>query len=100
MIHLLFLSFLFFLSAFVFLVQAGLTTLQDCLYHLFFQRALHSVSRSPYDMSTTPEVRSIIKKIRSANRYIWGKRKLIFCYIFNIQHCFLLINLDVFCFSV
>lgn len=73
MIHLLFPSSLFFLSAFVSLVQAGLTTVQDSLYRLLFQRVLHSVSCSPYDMSTTPEVTSIITKIRNANRDIWKK---------------------------
>lgn len=68
MLYLLFLSSLFFPSASVSLVQAGLTTVQDSFYHLLFQRVLHSVSHSPYDMSTTPEVTSIITKIRSANR--------------------------------
>lgn len=70
MIYLFFLSSLFFLSAFASLVEAGLTTAQDSLFHLFSQRVLHSVSHSPYDMSTTPEVTSIIK-IRSAKRYTW-----------------------------
>lgn len=73
MIYLLFLSSLFFLLAFVSLVQVGLTTVQDSLYRLLLQRVLHSVFHSPYDMSTTPEVISIITKIRSANRDIWKK---------------------------
>lgn len=69
MIYLLFLSSLFFLSAFASLARAGLTALQDSLYHLIFQRVLHLVSHSPYDMSTTPEVTSIITKIRSGKKY-------------------------------
>lgn len=73
MIYLFFLSSLFFLSAFASLVEAGLTTTQDSLFHLFSQGVLHSVSHCPYDMSTTPEVTSIIK-IRSANRDSWVKK--------------------------
>lgn len=74
MIYLFFLSSLFFLSAFASLVEAGLTTAQDSLYHLFSQGVPHSASHSPYDMSTNPEVASIIIKIINANRDIWGKK--------------------------
>lgn len=75
MIYLFFLNSLFFLSAVASLAEAGLTTAQDAPFHLSSQGVLHSVSHSPYDMSTTPEVTSIIIKIRSANRDIWGEKK-------------------------
>lgn len=78
MIYLFFLSSLFFLSAFASLVEAGLTTAPDSLFHLFSQGVLHSVSHCPYDMSTTPEVTSIIMKIRSANRDSWEKNNILF----------------------
>lgn len=92
MIYLFFLSSPFFLSAFASLVEAGLTTAQESLFHWFSHRALHSVSHSPFQMSTTPEVTSIMIKIRSANRDTWGK-KLTFCSTFDIQHYLLLVDL-------
>lgn len=99
MIYLFFLSSPFFLSAFASLVEAGLTTAQEYLFHWFSQRVLHSVSHSPFEMRTTPEVTSIVIKIRSANRDTWGK-KLTFRSTFDIQHCLLLVDLDALCFNI
>lgn len=78
MIYLLFLSSLFFLPAFASLARAGLTAVQDSLYHLIFQRVLHLVSHSPYDMSTIPEVASVITKIRSGKNIYHFVKLLIF----------------------